>query len=72
MFHNSQQFGGKKARWNFGMETRMSDKRVNYSHEPTQTKQQVGWWVVGALLVHKLTTCKHIFTTFITAQTWGS
>jgi hypothetical protein len=30
------------ARWSFKMETRMSDKQVNYSHKLAQTKQQVG------------------------------
>jgi len=28
--------------WNVEMGTRTSDKRVNYSHEPAQIKQQVG------------------------------
>ncbi len=28
--------------WNSGMGTRTNDKWVNYSHKPTQTKQQVG------------------------------
>jgi len=31
---------------------RTNDKRVNYSHEFAQTKQQVGWCIVGAILVH--------------------
>jgi hypothetical protein len=38
----SHHFGGKKACWNSKMGTRMSDKQINYSHGPTQTKQQVG------------------------------
>jgi len=32
----------KGACWSFGMRTIMNDKRVNYSHKLTQTKQQVG------------------------------
>jgi hypothetical protein len=36
-----QHFGGKGARWNFGMGTRESDKQVNYSHGLAQTKQQI-------------------------------
>jgi len=39
MFPNSQHFEGKGACWSFVMRIRKSDKRVNYSHEPTQTKQ---------------------------------
>jgi hypothetical protein len=42
MFFNSQHFEGRKACWSFKMGTKMNDKQVNYSHEPTQTKQQVG------------------------------
>jgi hypothetical protein len=41
------------------METRENDKQVNYSHGPTQTKQQVGYYVVVALLVHGRATVKH-------------
>jgi hypothetical protein len=32
----------RRVCWRFGMGTRMSDKRVNFSYEPAQTKQQVG------------------------------
>jgi hypothetical protein len=35
-------FGVRKACWNFGMRTTISDKHVNYSYQFTQTKQQVG------------------------------
>jgi hypothetical protein len=34
--------GVKKVCWNFGVGTKTSDKQVNYSFGPTQTKQQVG------------------------------
>jgi hypothetical protein len=53
------------------MGVRMSDKWVNYSHGPTQIKQQVGYCVVGALLVHGGAMGKHGLTRFIVAQTWG-
>ncbi len=39
MFLGSQHFKGKKACWSFGMRIMTSDKQVNYSHEPAQTKQ---------------------------------
>ncbi len=42
MFPHSQHFEGRGACWSSGMRTRMSDKHINYSHGPTQTKQQVG------------------------------
>jgi hypothetical protein len=32
----------RRACWHSGMEIRMSDKQVDYSHGPAQTKQQVG------------------------------
>jgi hypothetical protein len=35
------------------MGTRKSDKQVNYSHGPAQTKQQVGLCIIGAFLVHR-------------------
>ncbi len=38
----SQHLGVRGACWNFKMGTKMNDKWVNYSYEPTQTKQQVG------------------------------
>ncbi len=41
MCFGSQHFGGKGACWNFEMETKKSDRKINYSHEPAQTKQQV-------------------------------
>jgi hypothetical protein len=44
---------------------------VNYSHKFAQTKQQVGYGIVGAFLVHKRNTSKHIFTRFTITQTWG-
>jgi hypothetical protein len=40
MFPSSQHFGGKEACWSSGMGIKMNDKWVNYSHGPTQTKQQ--------------------------------
>ncbi len=36
-----QHFGGRGACWSFGMGIRTHDKDVNYSHGPTQAKQQV-------------------------------
>jgi hypothetical protein len=42
MFPNLQHFGGRGACWNFRMGTITTNKWVNYSHIPTQTKQQVG------------------------------
>jgi len=51
--------------------TRKSDKQVNYSHKPTQTKQEIGSCIVGALVVHGRPTNKHEFTRFTTARTWG-
>jgi hypothetical protein len=36
--HNT--LGVKRACWNSGI--KMNDKQINYSHEPAQTKQQVG------------------------------
>jgi hypothetical protein len=38
-FHH---FGGKKVCWSSEMGTTKNDKRVNYSHRPTHTKQKVG------------------------------
>jgi hypothetical protein len=34
--------GVKRHCWGFGMGIRISENLVNYSHEPAQTKQQVG------------------------------
>ncbi len=51
--------------------TRKIDKQINYSHGPTQTKQQVGQCVAGTPLVHERATGKHRFTRFTTARTWG-
>jgi hypothetical protein len=39
---NSLHFGGRGVCWSSGMGTRKIDKQLNYSHEPAQTKQQVG------------------------------
>jgi hypothetical protein len=47
-----QHFGSRRACWSSGMGTRTSDKRMNYSHGLTQTKQQAVLCIVGALLVH--------------------
>jgi hypothetical protein len=41
-FPSLQHFKGKKACKSFRMGNKTSDKRVNYSHGPAQTKQQVG------------------------------
>ncbi len=38
----SQHFEGRGVYWNSGMGIRRSDNQVNYSHQPAQTKQQVG------------------------------
>jgi len=35
------------------MGIRKNDKQINYSHKPTQTKQQVGQCIVGTILVHE-------------------
>jgi hypothetical protein len=42
MLFDSQHFEGKGACWSFEIGTKKSDKQINYSHGPTQTKQQVG------------------------------
>jgi hypothetical protein len=42
MLLGSQHFGGKGACSSSRIGIRKSDKQVNYSHGPTQTKQQVG------------------------------
>jgi hypothetical protein len=33
--------GVRGAHWSFEMGNKMNDKQINYSHGPTQTKQQV-------------------------------
>jgi hypothetical protein len=38
-YPGSQHFGGRMVCWSFRMGTRKSDKQVNYSHRPAQTKQ---------------------------------
>jgi hypothetical protein len=45
--------GVRRASWSYGMVIRTSDKWVNYSHGPVQTKQQVSESIVGTFLVHK-------------------
>jgi len=42
MLPGSQHFGGRGACWKSEIGIKVSDKRVNYSHELAQTKQQVG------------------------------
>jgi hypothetical protein len=42
MFPNSQHFRGRGACCSSRMGIRISDKQVNYSYKPAQTKQQVG------------------------------
>jgi hypothetical protein len=56
MLLSSQHFVGRGVCWSFRMGTMTNGKQVNYSHGPTQTKQQVGKNVVGTLLVHRRTT----------------
>ncbi len=41
-FLGSQHFEGTGACWSFEMGTRKINKQFNYSHKPTQIKQQVG------------------------------
>jgi len=41
MFPNSQHFEGIGACWSSEIKIKMNDKRVNYSCELAQTKQQV-------------------------------
>jgi hypothetical protein len=53
------------------MGIKKSDKQFNYSHGPAQNKQQVGYNILGAFLMHERTTSKHGFTRLTTAQTWG-
>jgi len=52
MLPGLQHFGGRRACKNSGMVIKTSDKRVNYSHGLAQTKQQVGYFVVGTFLMH--------------------
>jgi hypothetical protein len=54
------------------MGTMKNDKQINYSHGPTQTKQRVGYCVVGALLVHGPATSKHGLTRLTMTRTWGN
>jgi hypothetical protein len=39
--------------------TRKNDKLFNYSHGPAQSKQQVDYYKVGALLMHEQATGKY-------------
>jgi hypothetical protein len=71
MLLSSQHFGGKGACWSSEMGTRKSHKLINYSHGPTQTKQQIDYCIVGALLVHGRATGKLRLIRLTTAQTWG-
>jgi hypothetical protein len=41
-----------------GIGIKKNDKWVNYSHRLAQNKQQVNYYVVVALLVHKQVTCR--------------
>jgi hypothetical protein len=52
------------------MGTKKNYKQVNYSHGLAQTKQQVGYNIIGAFLVHGRTIGKHELTKLTTAQTW--
>ncbi len=67
----SQHFGGRGACQSSRIWIRKNDKQVNYSHEPIQTKQQVGQCVVGAFLLHGRTRGKHGLTRLTMAQAWG-
>jgi len=69
LVHNT--LGVKGACWGFKIGTRKNDKRVNCSHGSAQNKQQIGWCIVVAMLVHRRTTSIHELTRFTTAQTWG-
>ncbi len=42
MFLGSHHFGSRGECWRCEIGTRKSDKQINYSHVPVQTKQQVG------------------------------
>jgi hypothetical protein len=42
MLFNTHHFEVRVAFWSSEMRTRMSDKWVNYSYGPAQTKQQIG------------------------------
>ncbi len=52
------------------METRASDKRVNYSHRPTQTKQ-AGQCIAGALWCMDKPWVNTDSQRLTTARTWG-
>ncbi len=49
--------------------TRKINKQFNYSHEPTQTKQQVGLMRNWTFLVHGQATNKHGLIRLAIAQT---
>ncbi len=68
---NLQHFEGRRTCWSFEMGTRITNKWINCSHKPAQPKQQVGYCMVGALLIHGLVTSIHWFTRLTMAQTWG-
>jgi hypothetical protein len=65
-----QHFKDRGACWSFGIGIRKSDKQINYSHRPAQTKQQVGSYIVWALLVHEQAMGKHRLTKFTMAPTF--
>ncbi len=74
MLPGSQHSRGKRVCWSFRMGTKMNNKRVKYSHGPTQIKQQLGQCIAGTFLVHGLIIGKHKFTKLtrlITDWTWG-
>jgi hypothetical protein len=48
------------------------DKQINYSHGLTQTKQKVGPYIGGTLLVHERTTGKHKLIRLIRPKLEGS
>ncbi len=62
----------RKISWSSGMGIRMSDKRVNYSHELAQIKQEVGYCIVGALMVHEWTTSIYKLIRFTTTWIGGN
>jgi hypothetical protein len=53
------------------MGIKMSDKQINYSHGPAQTKQQAGQCIVGTPLVHERAMGKHKLTRLTVTWTWG-
>jgi hypothetical protein len=53
------------------MGIRTNEKWVNYSHGPTQTRQQVSQCIIRAPLVYGQAMGKHGLTRLTMAQIWG-